>query len=247
MLAKTCIVIPCYNEETRLHLNELLLFAENNKEIHLLLIDDCSTDKTFQCISSLVIDAINKNITVLQNDVNKGKAETIRNGILNSNHLGRFKYLGFWDADMATPLNEINWFFHFINHFNEKKVFYGSRCLRLGSTIKRKFIRQFLGRMFATVVSKSLDLPVYDTQCGAKLFVHETAIELFSQPFLSKWFFDVELLFRYKNKYGKEQTLMDFYEVPLQNWEHKEGSKLKIVDFIKAPIQLYRINNAYKT
>lgn len=238
--------MPCYNEYSRLNPSEIIIFLNSNRNVHLLLIDDCSSDKTLEKLNCIAENVIFKNASVLTNSVNLGKAETIRSGVKNSLIIGEFQYLGFWDADLAAPLSEIIWFFHFIDLYENKKIYFGSRCLKLGSTIKRKFVRHILGRIFATAVSKTLDLPVYDTQCGAKIFVYDTAIELFEKPFLSKWFFDVELLFRYKNKYGKEQTLQDVYEIPLRYWEHIEGSKLKVSDFLNAPIELLKIRNEYK-
>ena len=243
---QTCIIIPCFNEENRLGKYAVSSFAKKNPEFHLILIDDCSTDNTLNLLNAIANDALYRNITVLRNSYNAGKAETIRVGILHLSVIGSFEYVGFWDADLSTQLDEVFWFFHFIHLFNDKKIFFGSRSLKLGSLITRKLYRHILGRIFATAVSRTLDLPVYDTQCGAKIFSMDTALELFEKPFITRWLFDVELLFRYKIINGKDKTLSDVYEVPLQRWEHKEGSKLKLIDFIKAPLQLYKIKNAYK-
>ena len=146
-----------------------------------------------------------------------------------------YDYLGLWDADLATPLDEIARFFDVIK---KRKVdcIIGSRIRKLGSSIKRKRYRHVLGRIFATIASWILKLPVYDTQCGAKLFKREAAKKIFEKKFISYWPFDVELLCRLK-KYNYK----NLYELPLVKWEDVKGSKLSLFDFIKVPIELIKI------
>jgi dolichyl-phosphate beta-glucosyltransferase len=240
------MIIPCYNEVERLQEEVVRSFAEKNPDIHLLLIDDCSRDGTRAMLDRIEASAVNGNVTALGNPVNLGKAETIRSGVQKSHAFGDFTHLAFWDADLSTPLEEIQWFYHFLETFPEKKLFFGSRWMRLGATIHRKFSRQLLGRVFASAVSLMLDLPVYDTQCGAKVIERDTALMCFDKPFVSKWFFDVELIMRYMKVHGRTKALLDVYEVPLQTWIHMEGSKLKVKDYFNTPIELYKIRNAYR-
>ena len=241
-----CIIIPCYNESKRIDAAGIKRFAENNSSFHFLFVNDCSTDNTLQILKEIQQQTKTDTIEVLSNKINMGKAETIRNGVLHIGDKNMFSFICFWDADFSTPLEEIDWFMFFFNQYKSKKIFIGSRCKRMGAVIERKTYRQLFGRVFATVVSNMLRLPVYDTQCGAKFFTHEVAMQLFDKNFVSRWFFDVELLMRYKKMFGSEAALQDICEVPLRTWVHKNGSKLKLSDFVKVPFQLIKIYNAYR-
>src|SRR5690606_29745873 len=116
----------------------------------------------------------------------------------------------------------------------------GSRVLRLGAVIQRSALRHYLGRIFATIASNILDIKVYDSQCGAKLFEVNMAEVLFQKPFISKWLFDLELLYRLKLN-SPDQFFNNTLEVPLRHWEEKGDSKIKITDFLTAPFELLKI------
>ena len=95
-------------------------------------------------------------------------------------------------------------------------------------------------------MSSILGLPVYDTQCGAKVFRVSIACEIFRAEFSSRWFFDVELLARYRQTHGREATLRKVIEVPLQTWIDQSGSKLALWDFLIVPFELWRIRRRYR-
>jgi hypothetical protein len=131
----------------------------------------------------------------------------------------------------------------------ELEMIIGSRVKLLGRKIERRRSRHYLGRVFATAVSASLGLDVYDTQCGAKLFRASPSIKaLFQQPFHSRWIFDVEILARLiQARRGRELPQAEdvIYEFPLREWRDIAGSKLEYSDFVRAAWELLRIRNYY--
>ena len=170
----------------------------------------------------------------------------MRAGVQAALALKRFDVVGFCDADLATPLSEMIRLTEVLDKQGADMVF-GCRLLRLGADIRRSKLRHYLGRIFATVVSSVLGLPVYDTQCGAKVFRASIACEIFEAEFSTRWLFDIELLARYLQNYGQEFTLSKVIEVPLKIWIDRPGSKLTLHDFLMAPCELWRIWRRHRT
>ena len=120
----------------------------------------------------------------------------------------------------------------------------GSRVALLGREIQRTAARHYLGRVFASVASLVLRVPVYDTQCGAKLFRRTPALEAaLRQPFLTRWLFDVELLGRILVPESGIPPLApgEIREEPLVVWRNIKGSKLRPWHFAIAVIDMGRI------
>ena len=237
---RVIVVVPCYNEGFRLPVDEFRKFLRE-EDISFIFVDDGSTDNTTARIDS--IRASNEDrVCLLRSPVNQGKAEAVRLGI-NSALEQKADYVGYWDADLATPLDAIPQFLAVFAGNTDLDMVFGSRVKLLGREVRRQAARHYLGRVFATVVSVMLRLPVYDTQCGAKIFaVGPRTIGLTAERFHSRWVFDVEILARYICEIGSpEAAAQHIYEFPLLRWEDVAGSKVKPSDFFTALRDILRI------
>jgi dolichyl-phosphate beta-glucosyltransferase len=243
----TCtIVIPCYNEDVRLNRTAVLDYLARSPEKSILFVDDGSTDCTLKTLENLEREAPAQ-ISILCQPRNFGKAEAVRTGLLRAlSNQGR--YVGYWDADLATPLEAIDDLLAVLVARPWVDLVLGSRVKLLGRCIERKLYRHYLGRAFATCASLVLDLPVYDTQCGAKLFrVTPDLRNILREPFLSRWIFDVELLARVLTSHmGDRDRGRAIYEFPLEYWRDVPGSKVLAKDFLRAARELAAIHRRYR-
>lgn len=242
-MAGTCLVIPCYNEAKRLNTAEYRRFARATPSVSFLMVDDGSTDGTAEVLRELAQTEPDR-FSVLRLGRNAGKAEAVRQGILAGLET-RAAYVGYWDADLATPLDVVSTFADVLDRSPSIDLVMGSRVQLLGRRIERRPARHYLGRVFATVASLVLGLRVYDTQCGAKLFRATPQLRaLFTTPFHSRWIFDVELLarmVRQRGEAGLPPAVQSIHEEPLKEWSDVGGSKLKAADFVVALVDLIRL------
>jgi hypothetical protein len=173
-----------------------------------------------------------------------GKAEAVRTGILAGIERGA-GLVGFWDADLSTPLSAVDDFLALAARRPEMEIILGSRVNLMGRDVRRKAWRHYLGRVFATAVSLALDLPVYDTQCGAKVFrANDAVAAVFAAPFRSRWIFDVEVLARYLAQPAPDSSpsrRSRIYELAVPAWREVPGSRLRSFDYVRAMFDLLRI------
>lgn len=241
------VVIPCYNEETRLDRDAFRRFAPGDAQhqVEFLFVNDGSRDSTLRLLQSLVGENPAR-FSLLDVQPNQGKAEAVRRGIVAA--LDRKPdAVGFWDADLATPLEEIDSFLDTLASRPSIEMVFGARVRLLGREISRHPSRHYVGRMGATLIASSLGIAVYDTQCGAKIFRRNANIEtIFARPFLSRWIFDVEIIARYIQMNGRDAAVRAIVELPIRVWRDIHGSKVKSHDFIRALRDLWRIRRAYR-
>lgn len=243
------VVVPCYNEASRLRTEEFAQYLSDakNSNIRLLFVNDGSRDETLSILQALCARFPTR-AGVLDQQPNQGKAEAVRNGMLHVIASGQAQITGFWDADLATPLAQIADMLALLNEHPQLNMVFGARVRLLGYAIHRRTLRHYLGRCFATVVSLLLRLPIYDSQCGAKLFRVTPALsQVLHQPFQSRWIFDVEILARFLTLAGQSPSSFEaeVHEYPLPEWTDVAGSKLSSLDFFRAFAELASIYRRY--
>jgi glycosyltransferase involved in cell wall biosynthesis len=241
------LIVPCYNEANRLDAASFRAFLAQPAGVRLLFVDDGSHDATLSVLEQ-VIAGFEQRAGILHCAKNSGKGEAVRLGILHA--LAHFhpQIVGFWDADLATPLTSVGALLQVLADQPQIEMVFGARVKLLGRHVHRQAIRHYLGRVFATFVSNMLGLSIYDSQCGAKLFrVTADTEAVFSQPFISKWIFDVEILARYLTIHGKQPGRLEhlIYEYPLERWTDVAGSKVRATDFAAALLDMARIHAKY--
>jgi dolichyl-phosphate beta-glucosyltransferase len=247
-MSQAVIVIPCYNEASRLEVRTFREFARENRQVRFLFVNDGSTDGTLE-----VLDGLRRSdpacFALRDLPENVGKAEAVRKGVLWAFEEGP-EYVGYWDADLATPLDAILTFGSVLDSRFDIEMVFGARIRLLGRSVERGPLRHYLGRVFATAASLALGISFYDTQCGAKLFrVSPEIASLFDRPFSTRWIFDVELVARLiAARRGTDRLRIDeiVYEFPLHVWHDVAGSKVKPRDFARAFFELAAISWKYR-
>jgi dolichyl-phosphate beta-glucosyltransferase len=239
-MSQIIIVVPCYNEAARLDVLSFQKFVASAPEVRFVFVNDGSTDDTAGMLDALRL-ANPRSFGVLHLSSNQGKAEAVRMGMLAALEHGA-DYIGYWDADLATPLRALPAFQTLLEERPDIEMVVGSRVRLLGRQVNRRARRHYLGRVFATAASAMLGVAVYDTQCGAKLFrVSESLRRVFLQPFRSRWIFDVEIFARLLTLErqgafpGVDRAV---YELPLTEWHDVGESKVRTKDFFRAALDL---------
>ena len=138
------VVIPAYNEEKRIGktIERIMSYLEKKKiSYELIIVDDGSTDSTIRALKDLKII----NLKVLKNLSNLGKGYSVRKGVLSC----KGDYALFSDADLSTPIDELEKFFKFIPEYD---IIIGSRKMQESRLIqKQPFWRVFAGNVFPII------------------------------------------------------------------------------------------------
>ena len=232
------IVVPCYNEAARLNKTAFLTFLDKNPRARLVFVNDGSTDDTLRILNAMFEIRPSK-IVVLSLKENSGKAEAVRQGMVFASDAGA-DLVGYWDADLATPLDAVSDFLRVADRFRTVSVIFGSRRPLLGHRIYRTVGRRAVSRLCAFLARRAIKLPVSDTQCGAKLFRNTPElIEALNTKFSAGWLFDVELFARISARVSDRERA--FYELPLAEWRGVEGSKVSNAAILKSGIEMLKI------
>ena len=211
------VIVPCYNEEKRLKVSAFQSFVQENTDYHFYFVDDGSIDDTY----IILYDSFKHHprATVLRTNINLGKGEAIRYAVKRI-ECEEFKRIAFIDADLEIPLSQL---FELHKAFdltpellaclstrNDSGLSSVSPVRRFGSSIIRKISSYLIG----------FKIPIRDTQCGCKMF-SVNVLDVFDDPFISSWLFDIEIILRLRDNYDNEGNLIK--QIPLHNLNTVDG------------------------
>jgi len=214
-MAKYSIVIPAYNEASRLgsSLDRVLTYVVSQQmDAEVIVVNDGSRDRT----ADLVREYTQRFpfLRLIENPGNRGKGYSVRNGMLNATG----EVLLFSDADLSSPIEEAPKLFRAIEEGADIAI--GSRWLQPETqTLRQSLLRQFYGRAFNVALRVLLGLKQTDTQCGFKAFTHAASHKVFPQQHIERWGFDPEIL------YLARRYRLKVKEVPVA-WAHVGGTRL---------------------
>jgi glycosyltransferase involved in cell wall biosynthesis len=243
---RTTLVVPCFDEAERLRPGVFAAFADGRPWLRFLFVDDGSRDATDAVLAEAVArwPACMGRMRLAEN---RGKGEAVRAGLLRALAADPSPaFVGYWDADGATPLDELERLRAALREDPGRIVAMASRARTPGSRIARSPTRHAVGRLAAAAVASILGAPLYDTQCGAKLLRVGSGLEdALREPFLTRWIFDVELLARLAHGLGPDRSLSDVVvELPVRAWRDVPGSRVRARDVLRVPLDLARIARA---
>lgn len=236
--SRTAIVVPCFNEADRLDRDAFVAFLKRSPNTEFVFVNDGSRDNTLSCLCALQ-SAMADRVRVLDMPQNVGKAEAVRQGLLVAAQSGA-THVGYWDADLATPLDAIDDFSAILRRFSDTHVVFGARRMMLGHRIERTIGRRIVSRICAGLARQAVRLPIGDTQCGAKLIRNTPILRAaIAEPFTAGWLFDVELFARISKHMTDRQFA--FYEHPLAEWSEVAGSKVTATDIAKSGVRMLHL------
>ena len=213
------IIIPAYNEAQRIGRTLAATFDyldAQNYTGEVIVVDDGSRDQTVKVVSDFELRADGR-LQLLKNPGNRGKGYAVRNGMLKS----KGEIALFYDADLSTPLSEVEKVIRPIAG-NQSDVVFGSRALNrelIGE--HQSLLRELRGRGGNLLMRTLVGLNFMDTQCGFKAFRREAVQSVFPLQQIDGFGFDPEILF-VAQKQGWR-----LLETPVR-WNHVEGSKVTL-------------------
>ena len=221
------LVIPVYNEEERLQKNfsKYLKFLAQFQKKEFIVVDDGSTDETKQILEQLARNK--KFIKIISYRKNMGKGYAVKSGVLSSH----FDVILVSDCDLSTPLQEV---FKFEKYLKEFDIVIGSRGLKDSDVqVRQHVLKNLSGKLSNYLIRALLNIEIYDTQCGFKVFNQRSKI-LFQKQKINRFGFDFEILFL-----AKKLNFM-VKEVGV-TWRNDVLSKVKKIDYIKTLLELFKV------
>lgn len=248
MTGRALLLIPCFNEALRLpgFLEQIAATpSARASEIDVVLLYDGSRPEEARQMQAAAdrlqpqFAANGLTLKMHRFDTNQGKGGVLRYGLREWS--SAYTYAGFLDADGSTQFADWLRLVDRLARDSHLDAAIGSRMKMLGYVVERHFKRFLSGRIFATLLSEMFKIPIYDSQCGAKVFrTSALTPSLLAAADNSRWLFDTQLvLFLYHSGHK-------IIEVPV-NWIDCAGSKVSLLrDSVRMFVQLLGIRASFR-
>ncbi len=202
------IVIPAYNEATRLpqNLRKLHAFLAHQGWLattEVIVVDDGSGDGTFGVVTRLCAGWPQLAVITLPH---RGKGAAVRQGMLAA----RGDYIIFADADFSMPVEQLVRLLP--PTCPDVPIVIASREASGARRYGEPEYRHLMGRVFNWLVGMLVVAGIADTQCGFKRMTRAAAHTLCAEQRLDGMSFDVELLALARARgYAVAEIAIDWY------------------------------------
>jgi glycosyltransferase involved in cell wall biosynthesis len=228
------VVIPCFNEAARIDVEKIIQLLKVN-EVHIIFIDDGSSDSTHLRLESEFGTFGNFEIIRLRENV--GKSNALRVGMLRALDLG-FDYIGTYDADGAISSIDLLTAMRICAADSNTQLVSGARILLAGSDVSRDSLRRWAGRIIATIIAIILRTQMYDPQSPCKVYRAAFLRNNLSHSFETRWFVDTEIILRSQKNSGTETKIVEF---PVISWRDIGGSHLSISHVLLIAVEIIKL------
>src|SRR5579872_3495216 len=236
MPVKLSVVIPCFNEERTLDkcVESVLNLRDPDLELEILIVDDCSTDRSLQIARNLA--ASHSEIRVLCHERNRGKGAALRTGFTDASG----DFVAVQDADLEYDPKDLK---HLIEPLKDGRadVVIGSRFKGSGPN-RVLYFWHYVGNAFLTLLSNMFtDLNLTDMETCYKVFRREVIQSITLQE--DRFGFEPEVV----AKIAHRQLRIYEMAISYSGRTYEEGKKITWKDGVRALYCIYRYNSDYLT
>jgi glycosyltransferase involved in cell wall biosynthesis len=216
---KLSIVIPAHNEEQRIGtmLDAYLPFFANRygDDVEFIVVVNGSTDATARVVEDYVPRFPQLRTLLEPSPIGKGGA------VILGFREARGVLVGYVDADGSTPPAA---FEELVAAAADRPIVIASRWCR-GARVEpaQPPIRRIASRLFNLSTRILFGLRLTDTQCGAKVLQRDAVERILPHIGITKWAFDVDLLFQARRAGFAIQELST-------TWHDVAGSKIAVTE-----------------
>lgn len=234
MISRLSIIIPAYNEEKTILpiLEKVCQVKLGDIQLEIIIIDDCSEDKTVALAETFIREHKNFNVRLIKQEKNRGKGAALHRGIAAATG----EYLVIQDADLEYEPNEYLDLLEPVFKDNADAV-YGSRFM--GSNPHRiLFFWHTIGNRFLTFLSNMFtNLNLTDMETCYKLMRTEMVQNLNLKE--KRFGFEPEVTAKVSRVPG-----VKIYEVGISYFgrTYEDGKKINWKDGVKAIYCIFKYN-----